>query len=102
MNSYHPKDPKRAMASHVATLREDVKKVIMTQHVLALRAYAKKEMIEDETLTPEEFKDREIRVREYLAIGRSYLLTDRMLVAHIFDGLKDIQYDCECPTCREN
>lgn len=102
MNRYNSKDPKQAMTGYLTTLKDDVKKVIMSQHAEALRDYANKALAQDTPLTPDEDKDREVRMREYLAIGRSYFLTDRMLVAHIFDGLKEAQLTCECPTCQEN
>ncbi len=101
MSRYNSKDPKQAMAGYLTTLKDDVKKVIMEQHAAALRDYANKTLVQEIPLTSEEEKDREVRMREYLAIGRSYTLTDRMLVAHIFKSLKGIQKSCECPTCRE-
>ena len=101
MSRYNSKGPKQAMSSYLTTLKDDVKKVIMEQHAAALREYANKALVQEIPLSPEEDKDREVRMREYLTIGRSYTLTDRMLVAHIFKGLKDIQKSCECPTCRE-
>ena len=43
--------------------------------------------------------DRQVRMREFLAIGKSYGLTDKQLVAHLFKGLFKNTQVCECAEC---
>lgn len=87
MNNAYSKDPKQAMADYLTTLRDDVKKTILSQHLKALRSYLRKAFVERNELTSEENMDRRVRMREFLAIGKSYGLTDKQLVAHLFKGL---------------
>ena len=42
MARYDPNDPKHTVTRYVATLKEDVRRVIMSQHLVALRDYARR------------------------------------------------------------
>lgn len=95
----YSKDPKQAMAEYLTTLREDVKKTILSQHLTALRSYLRKAFVDRGDLTREENMDRQIRMREFLAIGKSFGLTDKQLVAHLFKGLFKNTQVCECAEC---
>ena len=100
MTLNYSKDPKQAMAEYLTTLNKDKKKTILSQHFKALQSYARRALHIENALNPEEDRDREVRLREYLVIGRSFGLTDKQLVAHLFKDLFKNTRICDCPTCR--
>ena len=95
MKNLYSKDPKQAMADYLTTLRDDVKKTILSQHLAALRSYLRKAFVDKHELTREENMDRQVRMREFLTIGKSFGLTDKQLVAHLFKGLFKKTEGCE-------
>ena len=99
MNNVYSKDPVQAFADYVANLRDDVKKTILSQHLRALRSYLRKAFVDRDDLTRDENMDRQVRMREFLAIGKSFGLTDRQLVAHLFKGLFKNTQACDCHEC---
>ena len=79
MREYDHKDPKRAAARFVASLRPSVKRTIFRNHAIALRGYLGRVMDEGCGLTAEEELDREVRMREFMAIGESFGFDDKQL-----------------------
>jgi len=72
MKKYDHEDQKQAAAKYVASLRPSVRKTIMRNHDIALKGYLSRVMEEGHPLTPEEDMDREVRMREFMAIGESF------------------------------
>lgn len=99
MKNVYSKEPKQAFADYVANLGDDVKKTILSQHLKALRSYLRKAFVDRDDLTREENMDRQVRMREFLAIGMSYGLTDKQMVAHLFKGLFKNTQTCDCHEC---
>ena len=99
MKNIYSKNPKQAMAEYVASLGDDVKKTILSQHLSALRSYLRKAFVDRDDLSRDENMDRQVRMREFLAIGKSFGLTDKQLVAHLFKGLFKNTQVCECAEC---
>ena len=62
-------------------------KNLMAQHPAALREYAKRVFVHGEDLAPAEENDKDHRMEEFLAAGRSFRLTDREMVSIIYRGL---------------
>jgi hypothetical protein len=85
---------------HVNNLQEDVRRTVLSQHIVTLKSYARKALVNAETLTPEEDKDRQIRIRELMSMGDSFGLTSRQMVAHLYKGLLKPPSMCKCPDCR--
>ncbi len=79
MHRYDQEDPKQAAAKFVASLRPSVKKTIMRNHDIALKGYLRRVMEDGRPLTPEEDLDREVRMREFLAIGESFGFDEKQL-----------------------
>ena len=84
MTSLSLKDPRKLVAEHLA----------------ALRKYAKRVLVQGQSLNAAEDADRENRMREYLAIGSSFNLRAREMVAHLYKGLLIESARCDCTTCR--
>ena len=87
MTPFNSKDAEASADRFLTNLREDVKRVIISQHVSVLRSYARKTLIDDESLDSEEEKDRKIRVRELLTLGNSLKLTDSQIVTLLYREL---------------
>ena len=100
MTTNNPKDPKQAMAQFVASLGDDKKRAIMSSHLAALRLYAKRVLLEEDFLSPDEEGDKELRFREFSAIGNSFEMTDKDVAALLYKGLFKSDEDCPCPKCR--
>ena len=98
MNNRYSKDPKQAMTEYLTTLRDDVKKTILSHHLTALRSYLRKAFVDRDELTRDENMDRRVRMREFMAIGKSYGLTDKQMVAHLFKGLFKNTQACDNAT----
>ena len=79
MHKYDHEDPKQAAVKFVASLRPSVKKTIMRNHDVALRRYLSRVVNEGHQLTPEENMDREVRMREFMAIGESFGFDEKQL-----------------------
>ncbi len=79
MHRYDQEDPKQAAAKFVASLRPSVKKTIMGNHITALKGYMNIAVKEGRQLTPEEDMDREVRMREFMAIGKSFGFDEKQL-----------------------
>ena len=81
MRRYDHEDPKQAAAKFVASLRPSVKRTIMRNHDIALKGYLSRVMEEGSRLTPEEDLDREVRMREFMAIGESFGFDKKQLTS---------------------
>ena len=79
MRKYDHEDPRQAATRFVASLRPSVKKTIMRNHMTALKGYLSRVMDEGPQLTPEEELDRDVRMREFMAIGESFGFDDKQL-----------------------
>ena len=86
------------MTEYLTTLRDDVKKTILSHHLTALRSYLRKAFVDRDELTRDENMDRRVRMREFMAIGKSYGLTDKQMVAHLFKGLFKNNQACDNAT----
>ena len=75
-------------------------KELFTEHLSSLRAYARKVMLREEELTVTEEYGKSDRMREFLAIGETFKLTEKELVASIYKGLFAVKRGCDCPICR--
>lgn len=100
MASQHSKDPGQAAAQYLTTLKDDVKRAIMTQHLATLRTYAARTVAHEDGLSHAEEIDREIRMREYMAIGQSFDLSQKVLVTLLYKGVFNPKPGCECLVCR--
>ena len=58
----------------------DDSKRTMIQHLAPLREYAKRVFLQEESLKPWEEADKTRRMHEFVAIARSFQLTDRDIV----------------------
>ena len=52
----------------------------MFQHLVSLREYAKRVLLHEESLNPWQEADKTRRMQEFVAIARSFQLTDRDIV----------------------
>ena len=75
-------------------------KALIGEHADVLRDYAWRVFCQGESLTAEEDKDRTERVREFLAIGKSFRLTYNEMVTLLYRGLFDERGRCGCIGCR--
>ena len=75
-------------------------KVTFTQYLESLRVYAKRVIFRGDALTDAEELDKKTRMDLLLAIGRSFKLTNKEMVALIFEGALREPRRCGCPTCR--
>ena len=72
----------------------------MAEQARALKRYAARVMVDPECLSPDEVADREQRMGEFLAVGRSLQLTDKEMVDLIFGDLLRTKRECGCNSCR--
>ena len=91
MARYDPNDPKHSVTRYLTTLKEDVRRVIMSQHLVALRGYAKRVVLDGEWLPLQDDVDREVRLREFLALGESFNVKPKDMVALLFKDLSEPQ-----------
>ncbi len=95
MRRYDHEDPKQAAARFVASLRPSVKRTIMRNHNIALRGYLSRVMEEGSRLTPEEDLDREVRMREFLAIGESFGFDEKQLTNMLMNESIVVEDRCD-------
>lgn len=87
MARFEPNDPKIAVTRYLTTLKEDVRRVIMSQHLVALRNYAQRVVQDGEWLPLEDDIDREVRVREFLALGESFNVKQKDMIALLYKDM---------------
>lgn len=73
---------------------------LMAQHQEALREYARRALKNGETLPYYEDEDKALRMREFLAIGSTFELSDKEMVVQLLRGLFTSKRGCDCPGCR--
>jgi hypothetical protein len=83
----------------MSTLLATDPKELMGRHLLALKEYARRVFDRGETLTALEEDDRGERLREFMAIGRSFRLTAREMVGLVYRDTFAGKRGCGCPRC---
>jgi hypothetical protein len=72
----------------------------MAEHQRRLKTYASRVIVRGESLRPEEEIDREARVGEFLALGKTFGCTEKELVTLLYAGVLQEKRGCDCPSCR--
>ena len=72
----------------------------IAQHLPVLREYAGRALLRGERIPPYQMSDLGQRMREVLAIGQAFKLTEREIVSLVYKGLFVSQRGCGCPSCR--
>jgi len=75
-------------------------KVTFTEYLESLRVYAKRVIFRGDALTDAEELDKKTRMDLLLAIGRSFKLTNKEMVALMLEGTQEEPRRCGCPSCR--
>lgn len=57
---------------------------LMAQHLAGLKSYARRVLLHEEVLTQHEEEDRQIRLREVMAIGNALGLTEREVALRLY------------------
>ena len=73
---------------------------LMAEHLEVLREYCKQVLVREESPVADQEKDKARRMQEFLAMGRSFSVTDKELVVAVFRGLLVGKQRCGCVTCR--
>ena len=73
---------------------------LMAEHLAALRSNVRKVFFQHETLSPEEELDRARRMEQFLAMGRSFNLEEREMIALMLREAFAVRRGCGCPGCR--
>ena len=81
-------------------LSMDDPKALMAEHLASLRGYAVRVLLQGESLDPTEEAEWSGQMQEYLAVGDSFKLTRRELVALLYEGLLNERRTCGCHSCR--
>lgn len=83
------------MSSH--TLADP--KIELIHHVDAIRDYGRRMVLEGETLSSVETADLEARMRNFLAIGENYGLTQKEMVGLVLGQSSSKKAECGCHSC---
>ncbi len=75
-------------------------KQLMREHRAVLQDYAWRSVIRGEPLSAEEDEDRLTRLKEFMAIGASFKLTEAELVAQVYREIFRRKAQCDCHSCR--
>jgi hypothetical protein len=73
---------------------------VMAEHQRRLKTYASRVIVRGEPLRPEEEIDRESRVGEFLALGKTFGCTEKELVILLFAEVLHGKRGCDCYSCR--
>ena len=73
---------------------------LMSEHLKTLRKYAKRAVHQGDVLTFSEEEDRADQMRDFWAIGTSFGLAEKELVALLYHGLIPTKRGCDCWTCK--
>ena len=84
----------------MTTLYVKTTKELVAEHLTTLKEYAKRVMLHDQPLTAAEQADKAKRMREFLAIGSSFRLTEHEMVGLLFKDLLSPRLRCGCYICR--
>ena len=73
----------------------------MAEHLEVLRDYATLAIANNQPLDSKEEFDKNERMVEFLAIGKSLKMDNKELVAQVLEGaLSSKRAECGCPTCQ--
>jgi hypothetical protein len=72
----------------------------MARQLSILREYACKAILDGNSLAPDEEADQADRMREFLATGESFSLTEKEMVDLVYGGLFRNRRECGCHSCR--
>jgi hypothetical protein len=75
-------------------------KEVMARKLSVLRRYASKAILHGNSLAPDEEADQLDHMREFLATGESFSLTEKEMVDLIYSGLFRSRQKCGCHSCR--
>ena len=75
-------------------------KEAMVRQISALRGYASKAILHGNSLAPDEEADQSDHMREFMATGESFSLTEKEMVDLIYSGLFQNRRECGCHSCR--
>ncbi len=75
-------------------------KKLMATHLEKLRSYAEQTLGDGRQLTASEDADRVRRLREYLAIGNCFKLTEHEMVRQVIGDLLSPRRGCGCHSCK--
>ncbi|MBM3934065.1 MAG: hypothetical protein FJ319_07155 [SAR202 cluster bacterium] len=78
---------------------QDLKELV-AEHLSVVRAYARRVMLRNDSLTDAEEADKTRRMKELLAIGNCFKLTEYELVGQVYRDTLRPKRGCGCPTCR--
>ena len=73
---------------------------LMSQHLAAIQGYARRVILQGDVLTSDEEEDRGRLMQEFLAVGSSFKLTGKEMVALIYQEILARKRGCGCPSCR--
>jgi hypothetical protein len=73
---------------------------VMAEHQRHLKTYANRVIVRRESLRPAEEIDRESRVGEFLALGKSFGCSQKELVTLLYAGVLQGKRSCDCGSCR--
>ena len=75
-------------------------KEVMARQLSVLRRYASKAILHGNSLAPDEEAERSDHMRDFLATGQSFNLTQKEMVDLIYSGLFRNRRECGCHSCR--
>jgi len=75
-------------------------KEVMARQLSVLRGYASKAILHGNSLAPDEEAERSDHMRDFLATGQSFNLTQKEMVDLIYSGLFRNRRECGCHSCR--
>lgn len=73
--------------AYLVNLREEVKRVVLSQHIESLRDFAFREITLGEELGDDEATERGVRMRETLVIARSLRMPLNEVVSKVLNGV---------------
>lgn len=83
------------------TLKATNPRKLVNEHLEVLTGYAERVVARGGSLNGHEERDKSQQMTEFIAIGKSFKLTQAELIGQVFgDMLKAKPLPCGCPTCR--
>ena len=74
-------------------------KIELIHQIDTLRRYAKRMVMKGEILGPDDAVDHKARMRDFLAIGEAYGLTQMEMVCLVLDPASQKRPECGCHSC---
>ncbi len=72
---------------------------LVRSHTSVLKNYANRVLAREESLSADEYRDKDVRMGELFAICVSLELTEREIVALLLAGIVAPWSGCDCPAC---